>query len=77
MSSYRNHIKKMNDILLKSNSVSSDNVQEIVSKIPKVVKPRKPIKVLPVISDLEKSQIEKIDDFHEFIEGRPNDLEEE
>lgn len=77
MSSYSSHIKKFDDLRSKSVVCTGENVNVKSSEVKKVVKPKNRNKVLPELSDIEKDQIAKVDDFHEFIEGHKIDDDSE
>ena len=78
MSSYRNHIKKFDDIRSKSVICTGVNVVIKSSDSEKVVKPKKVKNQLPELTEIEKDNINNANDFHEFIEGPliPDDSEE-
>lgn len=69
MSSYRNHIKKFDDIRSKSVICTGENVVIKSSESEKVIKPKKVKNQLPDLTEIEKDNINNVNDFHEFIEG--------
>ncbi len=69
MSSYRNHIKKMTAILLTSTGKNANANETESVEIKKVIKHKKVKNQLPELTEIEKEEIAKVDDFHEFIHG--------
>lgn len=69
MSSYSNHIKKMTAILLAPDRNNPPIIETESMEIKRVIKRKKVINKLPKLTDIEKNDINNVNDFHEFIEG--------